>query len=210
VGSVRAVREVSRSGQTRRRALLAASLVAIGAPLAAQELTTVRIAVPTTAAVDSVRRLGVDVVEVHRGPGRGATLVAVASPRDRALLLSRGYRITEVPRAPLLAAQEERRQALKAAAEVPRETVRAAYGVLEVAAELVEKGNPNLITDVGVAAKFGVAALECAALNVEINLAYIKDEQYNAAVRSEMAPMLKRGPEMGVDVWAGVNERMRG
>ena len=94
--------------------------------------------------------------------------------------------------------------ALKAAAEVPREAVRAAYGVLEVAAELVEKGNPNLITDVGVAAKFGVAALECAALNVDINLAYIKDEAYNRAVRSEMKPLLERGPELGASVWAKV------
>jgi formiminotetrahydrofolate cyclodeaminase len=100
--------------------------------------------------------------------------------------------------------------ALKVAAEVPREAVRAAYGVLEVAAELVEKGNPNLITDVGVAAKFGVAALECAALNVEINLAYIKDDAYNESVRDEMAPMLATGPGLGADVWAKVNERPRG
>jgi formiminotetrahydrofolate cyclodeaminase len=100
--------------------------------------------------------------------------------------------------------------ALKAAAEVPREAVRAVYGVLEVAAELVGKGNPNLITDVGVAAKFGVAALECAALNVEINLAYIKDEAYNETVRSEMKPMLERGPKMGADVWTRVNDRLRG
>jgi formiminotetrahydrofolate cyclodeaminase len=100
--------------------------------------------------------------------------------------------------------------ALKAAAEVPREAVRAAWGVLEVAAELVEKGNPNLITDVGVAAKFGVGALECAALNVEINLAYIKDDAYNESVRDEMAPMLATGPGLGADVWAKVNERLRG
>jgi formiminotetrahydrofolate cyclodeaminase len=100
--------------------------------------------------------------------------------------------------------------ALKAAAEVPREAVRAAYGVLEVAAELVDKGNPNLITDVGVAAKFGVAALECAALNVEINLAYIKDETYNEAVRGEMAPMLAKGPGIGADVWARVTGKVQG
>ncbi len=100
--------------------------------------------------------------------------------------------------------------ALKAAAEVPREAVRAAYGVLEVAAELVEKGNPNLITDVGVAAKFGVAALECAALNVEINLAYIEDEVYNESVRQEMAPMLAQGPGLGAMVWEKVLAKVRG
>jgi formiminotetrahydrofolate cyclodeaminase len=100
--------------------------------------------------------------------------------------------------------------ALKAAAEVPREAVRAAYGVLEVAAELVEKGNPNLITDVGVAAKFGLAALECAALNVEINLAYIKDEPYKRAVRDEMRPMLESGPEIAAKIWAKVIAKVRG
>ena len=116
-------------------------------------------------------------------------------------------RETEEQKAVRTAAVQE---ALKAAAEVPREAVRAAYGVLEVAAELVEKGNPNLITDVGVAAKFGVAALECASLNVEINLAYIKDEAYNQAVRQEMAPMLEKGPGLGAAVWAKVLEKVRG
>jgi formiminotetrahydrofolate cyclodeaminase len=101
-------------------------------------------------------------------------------------------------------------EALKAAAEVPREAVRAAYGVLEVASELVGKGNPNLITDVGVAAKFAVAAMECATLNVEINLAYIKDEAYCEACRQEMIPLLERGAEMGAEVWETVQTKMRG
>ena len=101
-------------------------------------------------------------------------------------------------------------QALKAAAEVPRAVVRACHGVLEIAGEMVEKANPNLITDVGVAAKFALAALECAALNVEINLAYIKDEDYNAACRQEMAPMLHAGTRLARDVWENVNQRMKG
>ena len=101
-------------------------------------------------------------------------------------------------------------EALKAAAEVPREAVQAAHAVLGVAAELVEKGNPNLITDVGCAAKFAAAAMECAALNVEINLAYIKDESYNEACRQEMAPLLEEGARLGGEVWDAVQARMRG
>ena len=116
-------------------------------------------------------------------------------------------RETEEQKAARTAAVQE---ALKAAAEVPREAVRASSGVLEVAKELAEKGNPNLITDVGVAAKFAVAAMECAALNVEINLAYIKDEAYCEACRQEMAPLLKRGAGMGADVWETVQAKMRG
>jgi formiminotetrahydrofolate cyclodeaminase len=126
----------------------------------------------------------------------GAVAAAQKLPRD-----------TEDQKAARTAAVQE---ALKAAAEVPRAAARAAYGVIEVAGELVEKGNPNLITDVGVAAKFGVAALECAALNVEINLAYIKDTAYNEAARAELAPMLEKGPRMGEAVWSEVLGKVRG
>jgi len=101
-------------------------------------------------------------------------------------------------------------EALKVAAEVPREAVRAAGGVLEVAKALVEKGNPNLITDVGVAAKFAAAAMECAALNVEINLTYIKDESYNAGCRAEMEPLLAAGKRTAEEVWGRVQQTMRG
>ncbi len=96
--------------------------------------------------------------------------------------------------------------ALKAAAEVPRAAVRACHSVLEVAGRLVDKGNPNLITDVGVAARFAVAAMECAALNVDINLAYIKDDSYRAACREETAPLLEEGARLGQRVWEQVNE----
>ncbi len=108
------------------------------------------------------------------------------------------------------ARREAMQQALKAAAEVPREAVKAAHGVVTVAADLVEKGNPNLITDVGVAAKFAVAAMECAALNVEINLAYIKDEPYVEECRKEITPLLEEGGRLGREVWEKVQAIMRG
>ena len=100
-------------------------------------------------------------------------------------------------------------EALQAAAEVPRAAARACHQVLEIAAELVDKGNPNLITDVGVAAKFALAAMECAALNVQINLAYIKDDSYNAACRKEMAPLLHAGARLAAEVWEKVNRHIR-
>ena len=88
----------------------------VAAPVAAQELVTTRIALRTVAAVDSVRWLGIDVVEVHRERDGGATVVAVVSARDRALLAARGWFAEEVPRPPLVAALEARRAALGPAA----------------------------------------------------------------------------------------------
>jgi len=116
-------------------------------------------------------------------------------------------RETEEQKSARRAAMQE---ALKGAAEVPRAAVGACHRVLEIASELVEKGNPNLITDVGVAAKFALAAMECAALNVEINLAYIKDDGYNAECRQEMAPRLDAGRRLAGEVWEKVNRRMKG
>ena len=100
-------------------------------------------------------------------------------------------------------------QALRAAAEVPRAAAAAAHRVIKIAADLVDKGNPNLITDVGVAAKFALAAMECAALNVEINLAYIKDAEFVATCRKDIAPLLEEGAHLAQEVWAKVNQRMR-
>jgi len=100
-------------------------------------------------------------------------------------------------------------QALRAAAEVPRAAAGAAHQVIKIAAELVDKGNPNLITDVGVAAKFALAAMECAELNVEINLAYIKDAEFVATCRKDIAPLLEEGARLAREVWAKVNQRMR-
>jgi len=103
--------------QRPRGALVLAAVIACSAaPLAAQELVTARIALRTLAAVDSVRRLGIDVVEVHRERDGGATVVAVVSARDRTLLAAGGWFAEDVPRQPLVAAMEARRAALGPAA----------------------------------------------------------------------------------------------
>jgi formiminotetrahydrofolate cyclodeaminase len=115
-------------------------------------------------------------------------------------------RNTEQEKAARAAAMQE---ALRAAAEVPRVTAAACHRVLQIAAVLADKGNPNLITDAGVAAKFVVAALECAALNLEINLVYIKDDEYVAARRKEIAPLLDEGARLGAEVWEKVHLRLK-
>jgi len=61
-----------------------------------------------------------------------------------------------------------------------------------------------------VAAKFALAAMESAALNVEVNLAYIRDESYDEECRKEMAPMLEAGTRLAGEVWDKVNQRVKG
>ena len=66
----------------------------------------------------------------------------------------------------------------KAAVEPPQLVCRQALDVLALAARAAELGNPNVVSDVGVAALLAASALEGAALNVEINLGSIKDETF--------------------------------
>jgi len=68
-------------------------------------------------------------------------------------------------------------EALVVAMDVPLKTVRACASVIRDLRLLVDIANPNLISDVGVSAILAEAALGGAKLNVEINLAYLKDEE---------------------------------
>ncbi len=86
--------------------------------------------------------------------------------------------------------REAIQEALMAAAEVPMGVVAACAAVLAVLPELADKCNPNLISDVGVGAELGLAALRAAQLNVEVNLAFIKDEDYNAEKRERLTQLM--------------------
>jgi formiminotetrahydrofolate cyclodeaminase len=63
--------------------------------------------------------------------------------------------------------------AMSAAAEVPLRTARVATEVLELAQRIAPIGNPNAISDAGVAGLLAGTAVRGAALNVRINLPYL-------------------------------------
>jgi len=67
------------------------------------------------------------------------------------------------------------------AADVPLEICRVAVEVCRLAKVAAGLGNPQAVTDAGIGAILGEAAVVGAALNVQINLGSIKDEVYVAA-----------------------------
>jgi len=81
--------------------------------------------------------------------------------------------------------QEARSAAVQAglivAADVPLEICRVAVEVCRLAKVAAGIGNPGAVTDAGIGAILGEAAVVGAALNVQINLGSIKDEVYVAA-----------------------------
>ena len=77
------------------------------------------------------------------------------------------------------AAQRQRdaiRNATLYAAEVPFETAKLAFELLEVLPELARKGNRNAVSDVGVASLLASAAIKGALFNVDINIGSLPEE----------------------------------
>lgn len=97
---------------------------------------------------------------------------------------------------------------LKEAAEVPWRISQASLKVIELAEKLLPKGNPNLITDVGVGVLLAEAALKSAVLNVKINLSFIKDEEYNNKRSKVLEDILSRASQIKDGVLKAIQEEM--
>ena len=85
------------------------------------------------------------------------------------------------------AARKEAVQAgLKVAADVPLEICRVAVEVCRLSKVAAGLGNPQAVTDAGIGAILGEAAVVGAALNVRINLGSIEDCDYTTAAAAQI------------------------
>lgn len=99
-------------------------------------------------------------------------------------------------------------RALKEAMEIPLRIARLSYALIEKSNRLLEMGNPGLITDTGMAAILACSAMESARLNVEINLAGIKDEILKTKIRSELNSLIEKGRQLTDEVKAKVEAQV--
>ena len=74
---------------------------------------------------------------------------------------------------------------MRAATEVPLETMRVCQQALRGAVIVAAAGNPNAKSDVGVAVELLMAGLRGARMNVDINLASLSDAAYVSRVTEE-------------------------
>ena len=101
-------------------------------------------------------------------------------------------------------------EALKSAMSAPLKTLRLCHKLILDLKDLVEMGNPNLISDVGVAAILLVAALDGAKLNVEINLKFIKDSDLVERTRKEIEEKAFEAKTVASEVVGKVREKISG
>jgi formiminotetrahydrofolate cyclodeaminase len=115
-------------------------------------------------------------------------------------LVSEAYKKPKETDQEKVARKEAIQSALKAAAETPKATARYIHQALKMAKEVAEKGNPNVLSDAGVAAVCLIAGLKGAVMNVAINLGSIKDEAYTHQMKLEIEFLEKEGKKLAKEV----------
>jgi formiminotetrahydrofolate cyclodeaminase len=102
--------------------------------------------------------------------------------------------------------QEARSAAVQAgliiAADVPLAICRVAVEVCRLSQTAAELGNPGAVTDAGIGAILGEAAVVGAALNVKINLGSIKDAAYVTAAAAEIEALQAEAAALRAEVLA--------
>ena len=86
--------------------------------------------------------------------------------------------------------QEAIQKATKEAALVPMETLRILAELTGLVEKALFKGNPNCLTDAGVAALLIHAAAQGAAFNVRVNVSGIDDKDFVRKLKSELEEVL--------------------
>jgi len=101
-------------------------------------------------------------------------------------------------------------KALKDALSVPLSIARESVRALGTGRDLLEIGNPALISDVGVGAVLLEAALNGAVLNVRINLSAIRDEGFVREHEGELEKLLSGTGALKDELLDGTRKHMEG
>lgn len=99
---------------------------------------------------------------------------------------------------------ERLEEALKAATKVPMDVAEVCVAVMKLCQTAAEKGNINVISDAGVAVLMAEAGLRSAALNVFINLGWIKDHAFVNATRLQLDRILEGTASLRDEVYGFV------
>ena len=95
------------------------------------------------------------------------------------------------------------------ATKVPLDVLEATIKALELALRAAKDGNPNSVSDAGVAGAAALAAAEGAALNVRINLPGLTDRVVADEYRARQAGALARARELAEKLRGVVDQVLR-
>lgn len=118
------------------------------------------------------------------------------------------YRMPKETEAEVAARRAAVQAGLIVAASVPLEICRVALEVCRLSRTAAELGNPQMITDAGIGAVLGEAAVASAALNVRINLGSIEDAAYVQTVAPEIDALESEAAALRVEVLGITNSKL--
>ena len=104
--------------------------------------------------------------------------------------------------------EEKMQAALKVAVSAPVEIIRLSYAAIELHGELVDKGSKLAVSDVGCVVLCLKNAMQCAWLNVMINLKSIHDSEYIRSIEAQVKPLLQKGEAMADAIYKNVEEKL--
>jgi len=99
-------------------------------------------------------------------------------------------------------------QAYKLALEVPMKTAKKSLEILQLQDDILEYGNPNAVTDIGVCVLLCHSAVEGAILNVKINLSAIKDSTYVEEVSAQCSRIIDEAQQLRNNLINRVNDKL--
>ncbi len=105
---------------------------------------------------------------------------------------------------------EAMQSALKRAADVPLEVAECCSQIIDMCLPAAHKGNKWAVSDAGVSVLLAEASLIGSLLNVEINLASIKDQDYVATTQKRVEEITRGKAELKEKVMAVVLSSIRG
>lgn len=94
------------------------------------------------------------------------------------------------------------------AIDVPMETAELCFKVLKLANQLVDNGNPNSVSDAGVAGELALAGVRGACMNVLINLPSVDDLKYKNEKKEAVEKLKKDAEQLHAIIHQQTNEKI--
>lgn len=104
--------------------------------------------------------------------------------------------------------KEKIQESLKKAAEVPLKIAELGARLVELNKELMPICNMRLVSDIGVSVSLACSSVEIGALNVEINLASIKDETFNESYKNKLKVLLDNSLQIKNEIYPEVQRKI--
>ena len=100
-------------------------------------------------------------------------------------------------------------EATKYATEIPFRTMQRTFDAFEIIKAMVETGNPNSVSDAGVAALCARSAIMGAYLNVKTNTAALKDRTFADEILTRGSEIERQAIELESEIMAIVNDKIK-